>query len=185
MSICSKCANDVCRSDKDSSESTLYPEEMELCKNFIKKMAPQRLKEEAIERMRMLSFHPNVEKEWEEDEKVNYSEPVKLGRAVVGVLYWLDNQPEFAEAVREAEEEFGIKVYHALHTNTEFGDLLSCLYVGSNEEIWPQDRSDLERKMPDGSREVMAYVINLSDPMLSEFGYIGIKEACGGLIRVY
>lgn len=81
--------------------------------------------------------------------------------------------------VREFEEKYNALVYHAVHSYTEFGELLSLLYVSDYEEEWPIDHEDI----PYGV--VMTYTINLDEPMFSEFGSICVKPAAGGLLRTY
>lgn len=99
-----------------------------------------------------------------------------------GALFWVDNDPEWDSIVKKVEEENNILVYHITHENTEFGEMLTMLYVSSHEEEWEMDFEDLCDTY-EGSHYVYAYVYNLTDPQLSEFGRVGIKEAGGGLIR--
>lgn len=141
-------------------------------------------RKEALERIKALDFHPNVEKEWLEDGTIYYSDRCRLGGKTFGILYWCFNDQRFMDAIRKFEEEHDAVVYHATHENTAFGELLSLLYVSNFDDEWEKDRADLQTKDPDGSIQLVSYVVNLSDPMSSEFGYITIKEAGGGLIRV-
>ena len=133
----------------------------------------------------MLRLHPNVVDEWRRSGKVNYSEPVYLGKAKAGALYWLSNREDFVKAVKAAEDEFDIVIYHVIYTRTAVGELLSCLYVAEVEEDWVIDQEDLQRKSDNDLLWPFSYVINLTYPECSEFGRIGIKEAAGGLVREY
>ena len=123
---------------------------------------------EAIERMKLLKIHPNPIREFRDEGLINFSER--------GILYWIDNE-EWVNKIHEIEEEYNILVYHAIFNYTEFGDLLSLLYVSDDKDEWELDRAD----MMDGY--VSAYVINMDDPGCSEFGSICVKERFGGLIR--
>lgn len=134
-----------------------------------------------------MGLHENVRREFKEDATVYYSEPRRLtglmaamaGEDVIGVLYWLDNKPEWAEKVRQIEEETGVFVYHATNELTEFGELLSLFVVTQHEEEWESDRAMLK----DG--EAFCYVLNLDEPDFSEFGYIGFMVAGSGIVRTY
>ena len=124
-------------------------------------------KKEAIERMKLLKLHPNPIVEFKDDGVLNFSER--------GILYWIDE--EWMEKIREIEEEYNILVYHAIHNYTEFGELLSLLYVSDHRDEWEVDRADMEYGY------VFAYVINMDDPVCSEFGGITVKSRFGGLVR--
>ena len=138
------------------------------------------MRREAIERLKMLDLHENVLKDFEDDNKLNYSERVKLAtgqREPYGILYWLDNEPEWARLVKEFEDEHGALVYHATHEYTTFGECLDLLIVSKYEDEWERDRDELMQGY------AFAWVINLDYPEFSEFGTIGIKCSGGGIIR--
>ena len=131
---------------------------------------------EAVSRMKALDLMPQIIREFKNDrELVQYSEPTPIG----GILYWISNEPEWMKMVREFEEKYNALVYHAVHSYTEFGELLSLLYVSDCEEEWPIDHEDI----PYGV--VMTYTINLDENMFSEFSSICVKPAAGGLLRTY
>ena len=75
------------------------------------------------------------------------------------------------------EEEYNAVVYHVIHSHTNFGELLSLLYVSEHEEEWEYDREDLEEGI------AVAYVENLTYWDCSEMGSIGIEPRNGGLAR--
>ena len=135
-------------------------------------------KEEAVWRMEKLGLMKKIIGEFKRSDTLYYSERTPLG----GILYWMDNEPEWGKLVKKFEQEFDALVYHATHEYTEFGELLDLLfipdYTDADTEEWESDRRDME----DGY--VYAYVINLSEPMFSEFGTIVVKERAGGLVRV-
>ena len=126
-------------------------------------------KEEAIRRLKMLCVHPNVIREFRRKTPLlNYSDR--------GILYWIEND-EWKKIISEFEEKYGAMVYHAIFSRTEFGDLLSLLYVSENEEEWHMDRDDMNEGI------AYAYVANLDDPFCSEIGGIGIRPFFGGVLR--
>ena len=123
---------------------------------------------EALKRMELLKLHENVIDDFKEIALLNQSE---LG----GILYWVEGEME--KKIREWEEKTGNLVYHVIHDYTEFGELLSLLYVSTYEDEWETDREDIQ----DGY--ALAYVMNLTDDWCSEYGSIGIRPQWGGVVR--
>ena len=123
---------------------------------------------EALKRMELLKLHENVIDDFKEINLLNQSE---LG----GILYWVEGEME--KKIREWEEKTGNLVYHVIHDYTEFGELLSLLYVSQYEDEWETDREDIQ----DGY--ALAYVMNLTDDWCSEYGSIGIRPQWGGVVR--
>lgn len=125
------------------------------------------MKAEAINRMKMLGIYWKAIEEFRQEDKVNVSRS--------GILYWLDET--YREKVAEFEKEHGGLAYIAIEINTEFGKLLSILYVSEHCEEWERDREELKDCTP------FAYVYNLTDEYCSEFGCIGVRNRFGGLVR--
>lgn len=123
---------------------------------------------EALKRMELLKLHENVIDDFKELSLLNQSE---LG----GILYWVEGEME--KKIREWEEKTGNLVYHVIHDYTEFGELLSLLYVSTYEDEWETDREDIQ----DGY--ALTYVMNLTDDWCSEYGSIGIRPQWGGVVR--
>ena len=123
---------------------------------------------EALKRMELLKLHENVIDDFKEISLLNQSEHG-------GILYWVEGEME--KKIREWEEKTGNLVYHVIHDYTEFGELLSLLYVSQYEEEWETDREDIQ----DGY--ALAYVMNLTDDWCSEYGSIGIRPQWGGVVR--
>ena len=98
-----------------------------------------------------------------------------------GGLFFFDDRggakQEWIDLVKKFEEDYGALVYHITHEYTSFGELLDLFFVSKYEEEWNYDRNDLYNGYS------YAYVINLSEPLFSEFGTIGYKTFGGGLIR--
>ena len=88
--------------------------------------------EEVLKRMRMMGLYKQVLMDFEKDDVLYYSERTPLG----GILYWVSNEPEWQEKIREIEKEHNILVYHATHEHTMFGEMLDLFYVGNDEEEW-------------------------------------------------
>ena len=143
----------------------------------------QKQKLEAIERLKMLALHPSVLNNFTKYDKVYYSE--RQNAIFDGVLFEIENDSHYAELVKEFETEYNALVYHAQLCKTEFGTCLSLLYVSSHEDEWELDRSDILHTHKDGTMRVIARVENLTDPYLSECGFIGIVRKNGGVSRVY
>jgi len=131
-------------------------------------MTREEKKAEAVNRMKALKLSENVIREFLDEDKLNLSENG-------GFLYWLDESQQ--KIVNEFEKEYNAVVYHIIHSFTEFGELLSMLYVSDYEEEWENDNNDIR----DGY--ALSYVKNLTDDFCSEFGSIGVKPSIGGLIR--
>ena len=123
---------------------------------------------EALRRMELLKLHENVIDDFKEISLLNQSEHG-------GILYWVEGETE--RKIREWEEKTGNLVYHVIHDYTEFGELLSLLYVSQYEDEWESDREDIQ----DGY--AVAYVMNLTDDWCSEYGSIGIRPQWGGVVR--
>ena len=93
----------------------------------------------------------------------------------LGILYYANDKEK--AVVKDFEEKNNAMVYHILHSNTEFGELLAILYVGQYKEEWEMDREDLKEGI------AFSYVHNLTCPEYSEFGSIGFTPKYGGLVR--
>lgn len=129
----------------------------------------EEMKKEAINRMKMLKLHPNIIKEFSNEGILNLS--------LNAALYYLND--EQLARVQEFEQQYHVLVYHVIHNYTQFGELLSFLYVSQHTEEWEYDRRDLKEGYP------FVYVANLTDETCSEFGSIEIRPCVGGVIRTY
>ena len=126
------------------------------------------VKDEAIERMKLLQLHPNVIKEFQDENKLNKSE---FG---LGILYWLKDEEQ--QIVNEFQKEHeGYLVYHIIKTNTvDMGIIYDLLFVSIFEDEWQLEREELKDNI------VMSYSVTL----FSEIGPICIKQKNGGLARI-
>lgn len=95
----------------------------------------------------------------------------------IGALYEINDKEQ--KIVDEFEKNYeGYKVYHMIHNMTEFGELYSILYVGTDEDEWNMFDEDIVEGI------TFAYVYNCDEESYSEFGSIGIRKNIGGLIRI-
>lgn len=135
---------------------------------------------EAIERLELLqkiyNVHTNVLTEYKQNETIYYSE--RVNKVYNGILYWLSNEQQYVDAVKEVEKKYNIYVYHCILSHTEFGDLLTMLYVSNDPENWIEEKSKLMVAMPN------TFVYDFSG-FGSEFGDVQIAGINGGLTRVY
>ncbi len=132
------------------------------------KITREQKKAEALKRMEFLQLHPNTLKEFKQQNVVNYSESY-------GILYWLDEK--WTTLVKDFEIKHNALVYHVIHNYTEFGEILTLLYVSDYQKEWENDWEDLKQGY------ACAYVVNLDDDWCSEFGSVGIRPQFGGLVR--
>ena len=132
------------------------------------KITIEKKKQEAVARMKSLKLYPNIIREFEEKDVINLSENG-------GILYWLSDEQK--QYVKEFEETYNTLVYHVIRNFTEFGELLTFLYVSDEQEEWEYDREDLK------GGYTCAYVKNLDEDLFSEFGSVGIRMQFGGLVR--
>lgn len=127
----------------------------------------EKMKKEAIERMKLLKMHENPIAEFEKEGKLNLSEQ--------GILFWLNEKEQ--NMVDEFEKEHNALVYHVVKSHTNIGLMYSLLYVSCYEEEWLYDSENIKNEIS------FAYVINVDSPDCSEFGSIGIRPCFGGVIR--
>lgn len=132
-------------------------------------MTREDMKIEAMKRMRKLGLFAYVIKEFKDDDILNLSENG-------GYLYWLDENQK--KIVEDFEKKSGNVVYHVIRSFTSIGEMLSLLIVSKDEEDWEMDWEDIH----DGY--VFSYVVNLGEPMFSEYGTIAVQNRIGGLVRL-
>lgn len=127
------------------------------------------IKDEAIKRMKLLQLHPNVIKEFQDENKLNRSEFCK------GILYWITDEEQ--QIVNEFQKEHeGYLVYHIIKTETvDFGTVYDLLYVAPYEDEWSSEREELKDNW------IYSYTVT----EFAECGPIKVKCINGGLARVY
>ena len=137
------------------------------------------IKNEAINRIKTLiekcNLNPNALKYFEEGKKY-YS---YLTGGFLGSIDTISYDKAYEQAVKKFEiEHQDSLVYHVIETITLSGKFLSLLYVSNEKEDWESERLQ-------GDNAIMAYVLNLDNPQLSEFGYITVEGfgESGALVR--
>ena len=131
----------------------------------------EKMKEEALRRMKKWGLHENVIREFKDEDKLNKSER----SFAPGILYYLNEEEE--NMIKEWEAIYGGLVYHVIHDYTNIGELYTLLFVSKYEEEWEYDNTDMEVE------EALCYVINKDYEQNSEFGHCAIRPANGGLER--
>ncbi len=127
-------------------------------------------KEEAIKRMEMLDIFPETIRQFEKENLISVSEPP------FGAFYWADDEQK--KLIAEIEQQYHLLVYMGIMSYTEFGKMLSLLYVSDHEEEWSEDCMNLLNE------EALTYTHNYDAPECSEFGYISFKKTkASGLVR--
>lgn len=139
----------------------------------------EKQKAEAIARMEMLGIFNEAIQQFKNDGTVMRSEHLKLalGAEGFGPLYWLTDEEK--QMVEKFEDGYDALVYMVIQTHTNSGLHKAMLYVSNDVDEWEMDRDDLKEGLS------IAYVVNCDIPEHSEFGSIGIKNVCGGLIRTW
>lgn len=79
--------------------------------------------------------------------------------------------PKAAMAIAEFERKYGYIVYYILENDygPELGKMRTFLFVSDAGSEWTGDRRDIQ------AGSVIAYVQNITHPLLSEFGSVGIR----------
>ena len=137
------------------------------------------VKQECIRRMKKLKIHDDGEftclGAFRKTGEVWKSESL-------GYLYWLDDDEQKIVAEFENKNK-GYKVYHCIRSYTEFGELLTLLYVnGANKECFDEDKEYFDYDIDNGF--TFAYVKNLDSDFCSEFGSIALRSINGGVQRI-
>lgn len=134
-------------------------------------MNKEQMKAEAVERMKMLELLPTAIREFENEDKINFS--------VDGILFWLDEEKQ--QLVKDFEKQTGGLVYHVIWGKYKVGadvvTMTSLLYVSEHEEEWELEREDIKEGCP------IAYVVN-DEWNEKDLGSIEVKPAFGGILRV-
>lgn len=138
------------------------------------------IKNEAINRIKTLiekcNLNPKVLKYFKEG-KIYYSYLTAGG--FLGSIDTISYDKAYEQSVKKLEMEHpDYLVYHVIETITLSGKFLSLLYVSSEKEDWESERLQSDNA-------IMAYVLNLDVPKLSEFGYITVEGfgESGALVR--
>lgn len=134
----------------------------------LEKASQEDMKQEALNRMKMLLLHQNVINEFKKENKLNKSE------GPLGTLYWLDEEEK--GMVKEYEEKWNVLVYHVIKTFTkDMGIIYDLLYITDEKDYWEEERKRLEQGI----------VLSHTKSQFSESGDIFVINISGGLARLY
>lgn len=102
-----------------------------------------------------------------------------------GVVYQVVNgskptplTPEIKEIVHKVEDDKGCLVYGVLINQTNVGNLLSMLCVSHYEDDWEGEERDARHGY------CFAWVDNITVPVFSEYGTIGVANHFGFVRRI-
>ena len=93
--------------------------------------------------------------------------------------YWVDQEPEIYNKMKEIEKEYNCTVYAITHEFTQFGECYSFLLVTNYKSEWKN-----LVVTENGTHYAFAYVWNKDDEWCSEFGDIIVQSFGGGIKRV-
>jgi hypothetical protein len=95
--------------------------------------------------------------------------------------FYVDQEPEIYNKMKEVEEEHGFLVYALTHEITDMGETWSMLCVPHDND----GPEDVIGRFNQNEFYAFAYVWNKSNPIFSEFGDIVVKSFGGGLKRIH
>lgn len=94
--------------------------------------------------------------------------------------FYVDQEPEIYNKVKEVESKYSCLVYALTHELTDFGETWSMLCVPRDaESIY-----DCLMTYSDNSYYAFSYVWNKSEEMFSEFGDVLVRCFGGGIKRI-
>ena len=125
----------------------------------------------AIEIMEKMDIYKPYIKGFRESDKVCFFE--RFGG------YWVDQEPEIYNKMKEIEKEYNCTVYAITHEFTQFGECYSFLLVTNYKSEWKN-----LVVTENGTHYAFAYVWNKDDEWCSELGTVGVKSFGGGITRV-
>ena len=138
------------------------------------KKIEEKLKAEALQRMKALKLH-------DEGFHTCVGDFRKNGTAwkseFYGALYWLDEDEQ--KIVKDFEQKHkycNLKVYHCYKGHYKYGEILYMFYVTSDKcDTFRNFQQDLNHGY------IFGYAHNITEPMFSKFGSCGIKSMFGGI----
>lgn len=144
------------------------------------KMLKSKQIEEAEKRLKILEdkygMLNHIKEDFISDRTLYYSS--QGFHPIVGSLFWISNRPELENIIKKFETEKNAVVYHCIYSKSDYGDMLNIFFVGENEEDWVMEEYLMQYR-----GESFAYIKNLEDDELSDFGNIRIRGINGGIIR--
>lgn len=115
-----------------------------------------KVKQEALERMKILKLNKKVIDEFKTQDIIYVSE-------IQGDLQKANNEQMLM--VKEYEQKKQVKIYHIIHQKTESKDISIFLYVDINSKEWKAEKRDME----------LGYDCALCFRQIKEIRELGIK----------
>ena len=134
-------------------------------------MKHEERKIKAIEIMEKMDIYKPYIKGFRESDKVCFFE--RFGG------FWVDQEPEIYNKMKQIEKEYNCTVYAITHEFTQFGECYSFLLVTNYKSEWKN-----LVVTENGTHYAFAYVWNKDDEWCSELGTVGVKSFGGGITRV-
>ena len=128
-------------------------------------------KEQAVELMKKLDIFKPYINGFKQSDKVCFFE--NFGG------FWVNQEPEIEQKMKEIEKEYNCTVYAITHEYTSIGEFYDFLIVSEDDEEWDYLVEDYQNDY-----SAYAYVWNKSDDWCSEFGNVVIKRFGGGIKRI-
>ena len=97
--------------------------------------------------------------------------------------FYVDQEPEIYNKVKEIEKEYNVLVYALTHEVTTIGEMWSMLCVSPDPDADSLD--DYIDQISPNEFYVYSYVWNKTCPDCSEFGDIVVKSFGGGIKRIF
>ena len=94
----------------------------------------------------------------------------------VGVVFSLEEKPQYAKVVAQIPLSLEITPYFIMMQKTSHGLIASVLYVSNDPDEWEEEREDLENNRP------YAFVCDMQNEFF-EVGTIFFEMAQGGPVR--
>ena len=95
--------------------------------------------------------------------------------------FYVDQEPEIYNKMKELEEEHGFLVYALTHEITDLGETWSMLCVPESAEAL----EDMIGSFNQVEYYAFSYTWNKSNPLFSEFGDVVVMARFGGLKRIH
>lgn len=128
-------------------------------------------KEKAIELLKELDIYKPYIEGFSNENKVCFFE--EFGG------FWVEQEPEIYEKMKEIENTYNCLVYAITHEFTDFGELYDFLILPEDSEDW----DSVVRQASPHSAHAYAYVWNKTADWCSEFGTIVIEKFAGRIKR--
>lgn len=152
---------------------------MDLSFDYEPKMSREAMKDEALERMKLLGLPPYAKAVFKVDDYLTLSDiSDKVCQSRV------DGVPEdIMKEIKSWEEKFGGLIFHVIHTKGIYlgFEIYDCLSVSPYESDWGYERDLMEDR---GDSWAMAFSINLTKPEFTGSETIKVENHSGVLKRV-